>query len=426
MTQHIRRSVLTLTAITVLGLSVAGCASTHAATDPSPSPSATPVSYPVPTGCPSAKDLGKSWDNQPSRFTAIDASLLTGEVAKPLPDGGCAYLDGTVKTSSSSSATYREVAVWYFNVGASGKQNPRELAAWATSAGGTAAVSTDPATNKQTTDPTGLDFDLPESFSGWTNSRLNQVDGTDTSWGWNPKIIPAYTQGAQARIDFAIDSAKADAIVKASAAGGVQDPTKMLGQGLAANFTATVNITDTQGYTARVTVHGSVQPWTKDVTDAPPGQMNALSSASVGGTVANTTAQRNTKTTAVSVVALYPEGSPACNNMGGGVSTKNADWSASSYCGISLGAVGEAALAPGDTQDFPAQSQDLKLGAFAEASDALAQLNTPASIYLYFGGDGPYLTNASWHADQGCLSQTQSWGGQWFVPMAGWPDVICK
>ncbi|MFE4951034.1 hypothetical protein ACFQ9V_13110 [Leifsonia sp. NPDC056665] len=419
------RKTLTTVISAVFVVSLAACAgpTTLGATDPSPSASATPVSYPAPTGCPTGKDLGKSFLDKPDQYVAIDFKLLAGQVAKPLPDGGCAYIDGDVHTSNNSTNTYRQIAVWYFNVGSPGKQNAKELAAWAVSAGGTPAVTSDAGVTPQTTDQTGLNFDLPESFTDWTGGTLSQVDGVSTKWGWNPKIIPEYTQGAQAQIEFNIYSEKADAILKASKTGtGAQDPTKMLSQGLAATFTTTVSITDQQGYTAKATINGTLQPWTKDVANAAPGKMNPVSVAALNATVTNTTAQRNTTTPPMTVVAVYPASSAVCGSgRGGSIYTRNG--STSTYCGVDLGSLDKAALTPDGTQTLAMPNAALRLGSLPEAGDALTQLNTPTSIYVFFGES---MYNGDWKGDHGCQTQTESWSAQWFVSMSGWPDVICQ
>lgn len=415
---RLSRSFSPVLTVVALFLSMVGCAQPAPPTANTPTPSETFTVYPVPEGCPSAKDLGNAWGGS-DLFVAIDPELLDTEVATALPKGGCAYLEGDVHTAKSSSATYRDVVVWYFNLGQPGKAVPRDISNWATSAGGTSATTAGSQTPEN--------FDLPKSFTNWTGATVKQRDGENSRWGWDKSVIPAHTQGAQAQIYFAIDSEKADALLRASAAGTTaDDPTKALAQGLAAHFTGTVDITDDQGYTAQVTVEGRLQPFTKDVTEARPGQFNAISSATVAGTLTNTTPQRQTQTTPVSVIALYPFGSEACGGSSNGISVKGADWQKSSYCAITIGGVAEAALAPGARQDLASKPTSLKLGTYPESGKALSQLNTPTSIYMYFGGKTrSLLTEPNWHGNNGCQAQTGSWGGQWFTVMTGWPDVIC-
>jgi hypothetical protein len=368
--------------------------------------------YPVPVGCPSPKDVGNAWDGHGDLYTAVDLKLLDSQLPEALPDGGCPYITSGVKTAGNGTATYEDLQAWYFNLGKPGMATSSELTSWAKAAGGKHSDDSDA-------------FDLPTAFSGWTNSAEDQAGGESSSWGWNTKVIPAYTQGASGRIAFALDSAKVEALAKATTGGpAATDPTKALASGLAAAFTNSFEIKDGQGYTAQIQVTGSMEPFTSDVTNAPPGQFDAIASPSVGGSVLNTTTGRNTQTTGMVLVALYALKSAACTGYNG-VSVQGADWEVSSYCAVEVGALSSESLVPAQSQTIPSTATSLKLGNFPQNGPALAQLNAPVSFYAYFGGTSG-LVNPDWSSSQGCVSQTSSWGGQWFVPMTGWPDVICK
>lgn len=424
--QHVFRSIGSLLSCVAVLIGVGACGQPSAEPVASlPSVSATPTVYPVPEDCPPPKELGKAWVEDPDWFTAVDAKLIDTEVKTPLPKNGCAYLFGEEGTATSSNAKYKHIMVWYFNLNRPGTASTSDMISWAKSAGGTPLTGTDPVSNAKTTDTSGEDFDLPETFTGWTGSKLVQVNGQGSSFGWDQSILPAYTQGAQAKIEFAINAEKAAAMLKATgSAGTTADPTKSLSQGLAASFSAGVVATDDQGYTVQLKVQGKLEPFIKNVTEAPPGQLHAVSTSTVSGSVTNTTSGRQTKTPSGSVIALYPLESAACTNYNG-ISVKDADWQDSSYCAINLGQVAGATLAPNASQAFPEVSVPQKLGTFPETGTAIEKLNAPASFYFSFGGKGRGLTGVDWRGDKGCQAQSQSGGGSWYVVMDGWPDLIC-
>lgn len=408
-----------------------GPSATSAGATATPSATATPTVYPIPKVCPPAKELGQAWVGKPDWFSTIDAKLLDSEMNTPLPKSGCAYLYSQPGTSNSSSETFQRVMVWYFNMNRPGQATTAEISAWAKSAEGTPLTGIDPGTGKTTTDTTGQNFDLPDTFSGWSRSTVVQVSGEGSSFAWDQSILPAYTQGDQAKIDFSVNAAKAQAMGRAcgpdssSGATSNSDPKKALAQGLAASFTTTVVVTDDQGYTAQLKVQGKLEPFTRDVTDAPPGKMNAVSSSTVSGTVTNTTNGRQTKAPGASVMAVYPLNSAACTGYNG-ISVQNADWQKPSFCAVSLGSVSEATLSPDASQPLPETTAPQKLGTFPESGNAIAQLNSPVSVYLFFGNKGSISTETAWHGDKGCLAQREYGGANWNVPMDGWPDVICE
>jgi hypothetical protein len=423
MRHHILRSVGSLLSCVSVVIGAVACGQPSAEPAPSsPSVSATPTVYPVPGGCPPAKQLGQAWVNEPDWFTAIDAKLVDTEVKTPLPKNGCAYLFGKEGTATGSSAKYQHIMVWYFNMNRPDTATTADMISWAKSAGGTPLTGTDPATKAKTTDTSGENFDLPEAFTGWTGSKIVQVSGQGSSFGWDQSILPAYTEGAQAKFEFSVNAEKATAMLKASGSGATKDdPTKALSQGLATSFSTDVGATDDQGYTVRLKVQGKLEPFTKNITEAPPGQLHAMSTSTVSGSVTNTTSGRQAKTPSGSVMALYPLKSAACTAYNG-ISLKGVDWEKPSYCAINLGQIASATLAPAASQPFPGVSGPQKLGTFPESGSAIEQLNAPTSFYLSFGSEGLSLV---WHGDKGCLAPAQHGADNWYVVMDGWPDVIC-
>lgn len=407
----------------LLGVSLAGCSAPA-----SPTPEAeevAPVSYPIPDGCPTGAEFGDAYVSDPEWAEALDAALINGEVTTPLPAGGCAYAVGEVGTSETSSSTYRRVIVFYFNLDEPGKLTHSELMEWGVTAGGTPTAETD-FDGAPTGEYSDTNLTLPSEFTDWTGADVGWVDGETSSWGWDETVVPAHTQGANGRIEMFLYADSVAAILAATTSGdGPIDPTQALAQGVGASFATTVNITDlSQGYTARVELTGQLQPWTSDVTNAAPGKFDAFGSSTVRGTQTNTTAARNTRTTGISVIAVYPLGSAACNGFNG-VSVVGDDWSDSSYCAIVLGGVGAADLSPDGAQNFPAVTKVHELGSFDEGSAALSQLNAPVSVYAMFGGKGNGFTGVNWDGDKGCHVQSDLASGQWVVAMDGWPEVLC-
>ncbi|MFF2842479.1 hypothetical protein [Paenarthrobacter sp. NPDC057981] len=366
----------------------------------------------------------------PNWFTAsIEAKLLDSELKTPLPAGGCAYLYSPPGTSNNSSEKYQRVMVWYFNVNRQGKLTTADITNWAKSAGGTPLKGTDPINNQTTTDTTGNNFDLPDTFSGWTKSTVVQVSGDNDHFGWEQTVLPAYTQGAQAKIDFALKADKAQAMARASVPGSTtsagSDPTKALTLGLAAAFSTSAVVTNDEGYTAQLKVQGKLEPFTKDVKDAPPGKLHGISSSTVSGSVTNTTTGRQTKTPGAGVMAVYPLESAACDGYNG-ISVTGTDWQKPSYCAVELGSVEGTTLAPDASQSLKGTTLPQKLGTFPESGNAIAELNAPISFYMKFGNVGMASAGTNWKSDKGCLSSRLYGGATWNVVMDGWPDVICK
>lgn len=407
-----------LLAATALTVALTGCASHHSSnaassTAPSKTSSPTPTAYPIPTGCPSAAELQEATED-PSPVDPVNPTLLNDEVATPLPTGGCAYLVGAARQSDDSSDTYRNVEVWYFNIDQPGKQSTAAFEKWATSAGGT------------TTSGEKDNWDLPESFSNWTNSAVGIAGGdTGSSWGIRPNVIPAYTQNAEGKIGFAVSASVASALVSATAKGAAAEgPTKALPNGLAASYSTSFSMKDGQGYTADVTLKGTLEPFTSDIEDSAPGQFQPISESGASGSFTNTTAGRNTQTTDIGVMALYAQGTAPC--PGQGVSVEGADWDQPSYCGVILQGLPAASLSPGESDPVAGTSSKVSPGTYPQTPTVLSQFNNPVAIYAYFGGEGTNMTDVDWTGSTGCLAQTFSIGGQWFVPMSGWPDVLCK
>jgi hypothetical protein len=288
------------------------------------------------------------------------------------------------------------------------------LADWALSAGG---IRTDP--------ESPYNFDLPDDFTGWTKSDVVMVVDEGTSWGWDESVIPAFTQGYSARIEFALDGDRAESIVQASASGvDSSNPTTAMAQGLVATFGVTFDAQDSEGYTVTMTVNGRLQPFTAEVADSPPGKFKAVAVAIVGGSVTNTTSDRNTESTGTGVVALYAADSEICGGSAN-ISVEGADWNDGSFCTVGIGNIAGGTLAPGATQKTEQLERPLTFGDFDESGNALAQANKPAAIFALFGGKGLYLTGVEWTSSKGCKVQTKA-GGTWAVPMDGWPDVLCN
>ncbi|OOP59409.1 hypothetical protein BMF89_20445 [Arthrobacter sp. SRS-W-1-2016] len=436
MPKNIIRSSTVALAIVAMAAMTAGCGqspeSSSAVTPAAAasSPSATPTVLPVPDGCPPGDQLGQAWAGKTDLLTSIDAKLVDSELKTPLPKNGCAYLYGPPGTASNSTDKFQHVLVWYFNTNRPSRTSTSDITAWAKAAGGTPLTGTDPVSNKPTTDTTGHDFDLPDTFSSWSKSTVVQVVGEGTSFGFDQSVIPAYTQGSQSKIYFSVNADKAQAMLKASGAASTagasaSDPTKALSQGLTASFSTSLGVADDQGYTAQLKVQGKLEPFTKDVTEAPPGQLNAVSSSTVSGSITNTTSGRQTKATGASVVAVYPLESPACTNYNG-ISVKGDSWQKSSFCQIDLGFVESTILSPDATQTLKGSTVPQKLGTFPESGPAISQLNSPASIYLSFGSKGHVVVGVDWHGDKGCMASQGTASDSWYVAMDGWPDVICK
>ena len=132
-----------------------------------------------------------------------------------------------------------------------------------------------------------------------------------------------------------------------------------------------------------------MQPFTSDVTDAPPGQFEAVGASGVGGSVTNTTAERNMTAPEASVVALYPLESAACSGYNG-ISAEGADWQDSAYCVLGLGSVPGAQLTGGD-----AAPQRVEDGAVEDGGGHLTSV-----------GPGPYRDDmGAPHVDKGATCE---------------------
>ncbi|WP_416442571.1 hypothetical protein AB3K78_09135 [Leucobacter sp. HNU] len=367
----------------------------------------------------------------PEWAEALDVNLLQGELSTPLPDGGCGYAARKTGSASNSDHTYRSVNVFYFRLGEEGRITEEQIEEWGKNAGGVLHEEVDDTTDPPTSRVWDNFLDLPQSISGWSGGELSWVDGENAQMFFEledgTRAIPEYTQLATARIKLPLDSELVATIVAQGAnttPGAVPEPTQALSKGLSATFSNSFSITDEAGYTGTVEFSGKLQPWTSDVTDAPPGQFEALSKASTQGVYTNTTPERRSKLPGMRVWALYPVKSAGCTG-GSGISVEGDDWASSSYCILSLGGTSDTDLEPGAVHTPEKRTADLKLGPFDENGDALAVLNMPSSIYVAFGGSGQGSTNVDWTGDKGCLVHTQN-GAQWLVVMDGWPEVLCN
>jgi hypothetical protein len=199
-----------------------------------------------------------------------------------------------VHTAENSDATYREVFVFYFNLGEPAKLTQSELALWGEQVGGT------PADEILNGEPTGKfstsDLVLPDDFSGWTGSHVTWVDG-ENSWYFDPEddVIPEYTGGAGGRVTFDLSSERVDALVGGEV---VITETAM----------PTVQIEDASGYTYVLSLDNPVTEATVSVADALPGKANVTFDFTISGRVVNTTEERNAP--GVSGIAVQPAWEP--------------------------------------------------------------------------------------------------------------------
>lgn len=198
-------------------LLLAGCSA------PQPAPAddssvATPISYPVPDGCPSGKEFGQAYVDDPAWARAVNADFLSGDVRSPLPAGGCAYFVGDVGTAKNGVDTYQEVIVAYFNLDTPDRLARDDLRAWGLQAGGVPAELTD-AEGNPTGETSDTSLTLPDNFTYFNNAGVGWVDGV-TSTRYRDTPIPAYTQGASGTIQFYLKADRASAIEDASVNGG--------------------------------------------------------------------------------------------------------------------------------------------------------------------------------------------------------------
>jgi hypothetical protein len=412
-----------------LALTLAGCSGGPPA-DVSPSqqvvPSATQipvVEYGIGEGCPSAADVGSAWLSFSSSLEVMDFELLQGQLASSMPPGGCAYAQKAVGKSSTSDSTYRFVTVWYFNAGEAGKTTVDEVSSWAVSVGGVASPEKDFQGNFTGTFSDSR-LDLPDEFSGWTGATVAWVDGVSSTIFMVDSPIPEYTSRQSAWVKFAMDSGVVGSIAAASAEGGAtHDPQAALSQGLSATFVAKFDATDKDKYTVHIEVSGSLSPFISYVADSLPGEFEAQSSATVRGTVTNTTDGRNMTTPSVALWALYPIGSAACTGFDG-ISREGDSWQDASYCIKGLGGAAGTSLTPAQEVSLPPSTVPLSYGPYSESSSALADLNAPLSVYASFG-QNPGLVRSTWTAQSGCLV-SQGSSGVWVVAAEGWPDLLCQ
>lgn len=378
---------------------------------------ATPASYPVPDGCPTGDEFGLAFVAQEGWAEEIDASFLDTVVSTPLPAGGCAYVAGDGGTTDSGAA-FERIIVVYFNIDTPDRPTHDDLYGWAMSAGAT------PNVDDATGEASDSSADLPQDFTGFTNGTFLWVDGETSYFFTEHETIPAFTQGANAKLEFYLEAADVEAIRAASDAGvNASDPTKALAAGLPLTSSVTFDGTDPDGYTATYQVTAKLQPFTTDVSNSAPGELEILSSGSVGGSVQNTTPERNTETASVNAFALYPGGSPICDNFNE-VSITGADWQDSSYCAIGLGGIYRAELAPEGSQTFEETSTPLEYGPFPENGSELTAFNAPLAVYASLDPSS-MVTTTDWTSDKGCLTKLSTTAA-WVIAMDGWPDPICR
>lgn len=403
---------------------LSGCAATAVEPDavltetavPTQEAVATPIAYPVPDGCPTGAEFGTAYAGDAAWAQELDIALLGGALSSPLPDGGCGYIVGDGGTTDSGTAFERVIAV-YFNIDTPGRHTHSDLYGWAIAAGGTPRVDA----SDETSDTA---LDLPSDFAGFSNASFDWVNGDTSYWFTDETVIPAFTQGASAKVEFYLSADDVAMMKKASDAGvDASDPTKALAAGLPLASSVAFSAADPDGYSTEFQLTARLQPFTTDVTNSAPGEWEILSTSSVSGTVWNTTAQRNTESPAVGAFALYPKGSAACSGFNG-VSIKDADWQDSSYCQIGLGSHFRDSLEPDGMQNFESGTKPLKVGPFPEGGTELAEFNAPISIYASLDPI-TMRTTTDWTSDQGCLTNLET-TSVWVIAMDGWPDPICQ
>ncbi|MFZ8756958.1 hypothetical protein ACO03V_05995 [Microbacterium sp. HMH0099] len=179
---------------------------------------ATPISYPVPDGCPSGKELGQAYVDDPAWARAVNADLLSGELRSPLPAGGCAYFVGDVGAAKNGVDTYQRVIVAYFNLDTPGRLTPGDLRAWGLQAGGVPTEQTD-AEGNPTGETSDTSLTLPDNFTYFNNAGVGWVDGV-TTMRYRETPIPAFTQGSSGQVEFYLKADRAKAIEEASVTGG--------------------------------------------------------------------------------------------------------------------------------------------------------------------------------------------------------------
>ncbi|MDQ1175017.1 hypothetical protein QE430_003324 [Microbacterium testaceum] len=178
----------------------------------------TPISYPVPDDCPSGKEFGLAYVDDPAWARAVNADLLSGDLRSALPAGGCAYFTGEVGTAKNGIDKYQRVIVAYFNLDTPDRLTRDDLRAWGLQAGGVPAVLTD-AEGNPTGETSDTSLTLPDNFTYFDSAGVSWVDGV-TTIAYSDSPIPAYTQGASGTIQFYLKSERASAIEDASVNGG--------------------------------------------------------------------------------------------------------------------------------------------------------------------------------------------------------------
>jgi len=398
-----------------LGLSLVGCAATPA--EPEPQQVETPVSYPVPDGCPSTGEMGLAFIDDPDFFEVIDASLLDSELTIALPAGGCGFarID---RANTDPGKAARTILVWYFNIGEPGKITRNQLVNWSRDAGGVPMVST--FGDVETTDESGLDFDLPIEFSGWTGATVAQKSG----YLLTEDTIPEFTQGSTGTIIFTLDADRVAALVAASGNGdGSIDPTTALAQGLTASGRVELSVTDSEGYTFDAELSVKLDPYVSEIENSIPGEFDAVTRSNLSATITNTTGGRVARSPWFSVIAIYPDGSEFCTALG----DLSDDAENETYCQVPLGVFYPVDLDVGGSQEVTSGldaftgGTDIRVSRLSEAGSSLATLNSPLSIYVRFGDTT--RTSVNFEANKGCVARQS--GASIVVPLNGWPDPLC-
>jgi hypothetical protein len=210
------------------------------------------------------------------------------------------------------------------------------------------------------------------------------------------------------------------------------EPTKALAQGDNAKFGDDLSVKTTEGYTANLSITGSLSPFTKDVVNEPPGKFDANFTIDLSGSIKNTTDGRDFPGfSPIEVDAIYPGTSSLCQNPGSWDSDASVIVSGSGrqlFCRVSLGTVWSGQLQPSGQASLGTKGGSSVTG-LNEESDELKVLNSPLAIYAFLTYNLGATTGCE--ADIGDYYMTDSGpafatdGELQFVPMSGWPDVLC-
>lgn len=209
----------------------------------------------------------------------------------------------------------------------------------------------------------------------------------------------------------------------------VDEPTDPLASDMLAELGATYDTEDEDGYTALIRLRGTLSPFKKNVTNSLPGEFAAVSELMLTATASNTTDGRTTPLANMSIVAMYPSDSSACED--GRVYKAGTDGEGEQFCTVFIGVMGATELAPGETADLDTAAglmvgdNEVRVEELAEDSDALATLNRPIGLYARVG-DERISAQATVTSTSGCEAGSDTVATAWYIPLSGWADPICS